>query len=235
MDALNTDFVVVHGAWTGGWSWERVIQRLHARGHRAFAPTLTGLCERAHLAGPEVTLDTHVKDIVNEIIYKDLRDVVLVAHSYGGVVATGVIEELADHIAAVVFVEAFIPRDGMAFADFAPGWDLSAPMIAPPPSSPGDYLRETDRQWVDRKTTPQPSGTLTQKLKVTGAYKSIPHKVFVVAAGWNGSFGDIAKSHCSDASWTLRELACGHDVPIDMPDELTEVLLETARDSKCCD
>lgn len=182
----------------------------------------------AHLARPDVRLDTHIKDITNEIVYKDLRDIVLVAHSYGGMVATGVIEELADRIAAVVFVEAFIPSDGMAFADFAPGWDLSAPMIAPPPSSPGDYLDEADRQWADSKATPQPSGTLTQKLKVTGAYKLVPRKVFVVAIGWNGSFIETAKAHCTDASWTRRELACGHDVPIDMPEELATILLETA-------
>jgi hypothetical protein len=97
-----------------------------------------------------------------------------------------------------------------------------------PPSSHGDYLNEADRQWADEQATPQPSGTLTQKLKVTGAYKSIPRKVLVVATRGNDSFGESARDHCTDASWTLRELACGHDVPIDMPDELAEVLLETA-------
>jgi pimeloyl-ACP methyl ester carboxylesterase len=229
MSQIKRDFVIVHGAWTGGWSWERVIQRLHARNHRAFAPTLTGLCERAHLAGPKVNLTTHVKDIANEIIYKDLHDIVLVAHSYGGMVATGVIEEMPERIAAAVFVEAFIPGNNMAFIDLVPGWEIGTPMVAPPPSSPGDYLNEADREWADRKATPQPAGTLTQKLTVRGACKSVPRKVFVVATGWSGSFGNVAKSHCTDESWTLRELACGHDIPIDMPEELAGILLETAQ------
>ncbi|MCQ1849881.1 alpha/beta fold hydrolase [Neorhizobium galegae] len=91
MSDSKLTFLIAHGAWTGGWSWERVLTRLHARGHRAYAPTLTGLCERKHLASPSVNLDTHIDDIVNEAVYKDLTDIVLVGHSYGGIVATGVV------------------------------------------------------------------------------------------------------------------------------------------------
>src|SRR5690606_18022153 len=104
--ASRHDFVVVHGAWTGSWSWQRVVDRLHAGGHRAFAPTLTGLAEKSHLLTPAVNLDTHIDDIVNEITWKDLTDIVLVAHSYGGIVGCGVIERVPERVGAVVFVEA---------------------------------------------------------------------------------------------------------------------------------
>lgn len=219
-------YVIVHGAWTGGWSWERVIQRLQGQGHRAYAPTLTGLGERRHLAGPTVNLDTHIEDIANEILFKDLSDVVLVAHSYGGLVGTGVIERLADRIKLVVFVEAFIPEDGTSFADMAPYWDFSVPMIAPPPSSPGDYLREADRLWVDSKATAQPTGTFTQKLRVSGAYRDVPKKTFIVATGWDGAFTEMGQKFRNEPGWSVQEIACGHDVPIDMPDELTAMLIQ---------
>ena len=220
-------FLIVHGAWTGGWSWERVLSRLHAGGHRAYAPTLTGLCERKHLAGPSVNLDTHIDDIVNEAVYKDLTDLVLVGHSYGGIVATGVVERIPERIRSIVYVEAFIPEDGMSFTDYDPEGDYSAPMI-PVPEGPVGYLREVDEVWTAPKATPQPSGTLRQKLKVTGAYQRVPKKTFIVATGLNGLFGESAQKYRGAPGWTVRELACGHDIPIDMPDELSELLIEAA-------
>nr|WP_250809667.1 alpha/beta hydrolase family protein [Neorhizobium tomejilense] len=220
-------FLIVHGAWTGGWSWERVLNRLHAGGHRAYAPTLTGLCERKHLAGPSVNLDTHIDDIVNEAVYKDLTDLVLVGHSYGGIVATGVVERIPERIRSIVYVEAFIPEDGMSFTDYDPEGDYSAPMI-PVPEGPGGYLREEDELWAAPKATPQPSGTLRQKLKVTGAYERVPKKTFIVATGWDGPFGQMSEKYRGAPGWTVRELACGHDIPIDLPDELTALLIEAA-------
>jgi pimeloyl-ACP methyl ester carboxylesterase len=200
-----------------------VLDRLHAKGHTAYAPTLTGLAERSHLASPEVNLDTHVSDIVNEILWKDLTDIVLVAHSYGGLVAAGVAEKVADRIVSLVCVDAFMPEDGQSFLDFAPGWDPEEDMIEAQASSPGDYLDEADRAWVDGKATPQPIGTFRQKLQLTGAYQRISRKTFVEATGWNG-FRETAEKLGKDQSWIVRQVACGHDVPIDMPDELTDIL-----------
>src|SRR5690606_2556298 len=100
-------FVVAHGAWAGSWAWMRVADRLHARGHRVFVPTLSGLGERSHLAGSSINLTTHIGDVVNEIRWKDLDGVVLVGHSYGGFVITGVAEEIAGRIASIVYVDAF--------------------------------------------------------------------------------------------------------------------------------
>jgi pimeloyl-ACP methyl ester carboxylesterase len=227
MPDTRKTFVIVHGAWAGSWAWERVINRLHALGHRAYAPTLTGLGERKHLAAPDVSLDTHIDDIVNEVLFKDLTDITLVTHSYGGIVGTGVAERIADRISAIVFVDAIILEDGTSFADVMPYWDFTEPMIAPPPSSPGDYLREDDRLWVDQKATPQPSGTFTQKIRLTGAYERIAKKTYILATGWDG-FGKTAEKYRNASGWTVREIATGHDVAIDAPDELVEMLVEAA-------
>jgi pimeloyl-ACP methyl ester carboxylesterase len=217
-------FVVAHGAWTGGWSWERVIERMHARGQRMLVPTLTGLCERSHLAGPEVNLETHVTDIVNEITWKDLEGIVLVGHSYGGIVAMGVAERVAGRIASLVFVEALVPENGQSFADLAPGWKPEGVLIDPPSSSPGEYKDEADRLWVDSKATPQPTATITQKLRISGAYQRIANKTFIVAK--DGGFEETANRFRADPSWTVREIVSGHDVPIDAPDELAAMLEE---------
>src|ERR1044071_2532154 len=97
-------FVLVHGAWHGGWCWQRVADRLNALGHRVFAPTLTGGCERSHLNSPSVNLSTHIGDVVNEIQWKDLENVVLVGHSYAGLVIPGVAEQIAPKIASIVYL-----------------------------------------------------------------------------------------------------------------------------------
>jgi pimeloyl-ACP methyl ester carboxylesterase len=219
-------FVIVHGAWAGSWAWLRVVDRLTARGHRVFAPTLSGLGERSHLAGEHITLTTHVNDIVNEIRWKDLDQVVLVGHSYAGFVITGVAEAISDRIASIVYLEAFIPVDGQSFADLASSWDLSVPMVPPPPSAAGDYLSEADRAWVDRKATAQPSATFSEPLRVTGAYQRIRRKTFIRATGWDGPFDATVAGLRGDPSWRVHEVSCGHDVPIEKPDELV-VILET--------
>ncbi|MGH8308860.1 MAG: alpha/beta fold hydrolase [Steroidobacteraceae bacterium] len=217
-------FVLVHGAWAGAWSWVRVVDLLTARGHRVFAPALSGLGERSHLAGCNVNLTTHVNDIVNEIKWEDLDQIVLVGHSYGGLVITRVAEQVRERIASIVYLAAFIPANGQAFVDFAPGWNVTGEMVAPPPTAEGDYLREGDRAWVDGKATPQPTATLTEKLRVTGAYQRVPRKTFIRATGWAGPFDAAVATARSDPSWTVYEIACGHDVAIDKPDELAAIL-----------
>lgn len=217
-------FVLVHGAWAGGWDWLRVMDALLAKGHRVYAPTLSGLGERSHLASENITLTTHMQDIVNEITYKDLNDVVLVGHSYAGFVITGVAERIADRLSSIVYLEAFIPEDNQSFVDIAPWIDRSLPMVPAPPTSPGDYLREADRAWVDSKATAQPLGTFIETLRVTGAYQRIPKKTFIRATGWDGPFDQTVAVARADPSWRVFELACGHDVPVDMPAELAAIL-----------
>lgn len=105
-------YVIVHGAWGGGWDWKHVDQLLTADGHKVYRPTLTGQGERSHLAGTNIDLDTHIQDIVNVILWEDLHDVVLVGHSYGGMVITGVADRVADRIKRVVYLDAFVPDNG---------------------------------------------------------------------------------------------------------------------------
>ncbi len=217
-------FVLVHGAWAGGWVWTRVIERLLANGHRVHAPALSGLGERSHLAGCTINLTTHVQDIVNEITWKDLDQIVLVGHSYGGLVITGVAEQIGEHIASIVYLDAFIPVDGQSFADLAPWLDPTQALTAAPPSAEGDYLNEADRAWVESKATPQPTATFTEKPRVTDAYQRVPRKTFIQATGWDGPFDATVATARSDPSWTVYEVDCGHDVAIDAPQKLAEIL-----------
>ena len=110
-------FLLCHGAWGGGWSWKMMHPLMQSAGHRLLTPTYTGLGERAHLANPDVDLETHIQDILNVINYEDLRDFVLLGHSYGGMVATGVADRARDVINQVIYLDAFVPRDGQSLFD----------------------------------------------------------------------------------------------------------------------
>ena len=113
-------FVVAHGAWSAGWAWKKMRPRLRERGHELWTPTYTGLGERAHLATPDITLDTHIQDVCGLLVMEDLRDVILVGHSYGGMVATGVADRETARIARLVYLDAFVPRDGQSVLDLQP-------------------------------------------------------------------------------------------------------------------
>lgn len=216
-------FLIAHGAWTGAWSWRRVMDRLTHRGHRVHVPTLSGLCERSHLANAaRINLSTHVSDIVNEATWNDLERLVLVGHSYGGFVIAGAAEKLVGRVASIVFLEAFIPKDGQCFADLAPGESLPEPLVPAPPSEKGEYRDDADRKWVISKVTPQPTATFTEPLRITGAYLQVPRKTFIEAS--RGVAAETAASLRRDSSWTVREIDSGHDVPIDRPQELADLL-----------
>ena len=112
--------VVAHGAWSAGWAWKKMRPLWRARGHEVFTPTYTGLGERAHLAAPSINLDTHIRDTLNVLEYEDLSGVVLVGHSYGGMVATGVADRARDRIRQLIYLDAFVPEDGKALHDYVP-------------------------------------------------------------------------------------------------------------------
>ena len=103
-------FLVCHGAWSAGWAWKKMHPLMQAAGHRLFTPTYTGLGERVHLANPSIDLETHIQDIMNAIKYEDLRDIVLIGHSYGGMVATGVADRARDRITQLIYLDAFVPK-----------------------------------------------------------------------------------------------------------------------------
>src|SRR5277367_6793049 len=120
---MASTFVLVHGAWHGGWCWQHVAERLHRGGHRVLTPTLTGLGERSHLLRAGIDLKTHIADVVNVMKWERLTDVVLCGHSYGGFVISGVAEQMAAAIRSIVFLDAFLPNDGESVQD------LTAPAV----------------------------------------------------------------------------------------------------------
>ena len=228
-------FLLVHGAWHGGWCWERVVERLRARGHRVFAPTLTGLAERAHLAGAGVNLSTHVEDVVDLIRTEELKDVILCGHSYGGMVVSGVAEKAPPgSIAAIVFLDAFVPEDGRSLLDYTTsdgreGGPMveegeATGLITPIPAA-GFGVNEADQAMVDSLCTRQPYATLTEKLRLTGARERVGRKAYVLATGWdNAAFPMFAATVKDDPAWRYYEVATGHDVMLDDPERLTEIL-----------
>ena len=231
-------FVLVHGAWHGGWCYRDVAAILRRDGHTVFTPTLTGLGERSHLASATVGLDTHVQDIVNVLLWEELADVVLVGHSYGGMVITGVADQAPDRIAQLVYLDAFVPaRDGDSLLTLMEAGVLASIKsinpdgwsVPPPPPEVFGVAAER-RDWVARRCVPQPFRTNLQGVRVTERLGKIPRS-YVLATKWGGPenatpFRAFYETFKSDDAWTARELACGHDVMVDMPDE-TAALLET--------
>src|SRR5262245_10696108 len=230
-------FVLVHGAWHGGWCWRRVSDLLEKRGHRVFAPTMTGLGERPHLIDPKINLATHVTDIVNVIKWEGLSEIVLVGHSYGGVIISGVAEQMREAIGSIVFLDAFVPESGdsLAAAASQPVREAIAAAVQKGDTAmkpvPAAVFRvnEKDRAWVDAMCTPHPITTLTDKVTVTGARERIAKKTYIRAKGYPSVPFDGAQAKlATNTAWRVYEMPCGHDAMVDMPDRLTEILLEVA-------
>jgi pimeloyl-ACP methyl ester carboxylesterase len=222
-------FVLVHGGWHGGWCWKRVAELLAAKHHTVFAPTLTGLCERSHLLKPDINLDTHILDIVNEIKWKDLRDVILVGHSYAGMVVSGVVEKMEKSIAALVMVDAFFPADGQSCSDLSPfeprylkALDEGRTALSPL-TALTFRVNEQDRAWVDAKCTPQPIQCLLQPVALSGARERIGKKAYIRSEFPYAGF-DAGMSAARVHEWDIHEVPGGHDVMIDAPTQLAEIL-----------
>ena len=236
-------FILVHGSMHGGWCWKRVVPWLHAAGHDVHAPTLTGLGERVHLAHAGIDLDSHIQDILGVLEYEDLRGVILVGHSYGAVVVTGVADRLPDRIAQLVYLDGAEATDGRAVIDFFPpewraerravvdteggGWQL------PPPAdlSGLGIAGADDVAWVRPRLTPQPFKTFTQPLRLQNAAGFTGPKTFVACteaprATWRDEMTGCARA---EHGWRYRELATGHDAMITAPRALADLLLEIAQ------
>jgi pimeloyl-ACP methyl ester carboxylesterase len=226
-------FVLVHGAWHGGWCWDRLAPRLAQAGHRVTTPTLTGSGERTHLAGAAVTLDTHIDDVLNHIRYEGLREVVLVAHSYAGFVAYGVAETAAAAIDRLVLLDGFVPRDGETMADHVgergaqyreaaaadPGYLIPAPPVA------AFGVGDADRDWVEPRLTAQPVATYLQPLAVGTGMDGIADKSYISCTSPPLAVLDESKRRIAEAGWPMSELACGHDAMVAAPAELAALLL----------
>jgi pimeloyl-ACP methyl ester carboxylesterase len=230
-------FVLVTGAWHGAWCWERVAKALRDQGHTVFAPTFTGIGELSHLLTPEVGLETHIDDVEGLVRREDLTGVVLVGHSYGGAVIRGVADRVGERIAALVYLDAFVPEDGQSVHDLLPAEHARGQLEAAeavgdgwrvPPIPAGVFnVNAADRDWVDAQCTPQPLASFQQKLRLTRP-DTAPPSHYIYASGWEATpftpFYQAAKAR----GWPTREIACGHDVMLDRPEDLTAALLEIA-------
>ena len=230
-------FVLVHGAWHGGWCWRRVSDLLEKQGHKVFTPTLTGLGERSHLMRAGINVSTHVTDVVNLLKWEKLSGVVLCGHSYGGMVISGVAEQAADKIASIVFLDAFIPDSGDSMEQLTSGAvrdQLKAALergdLGVAPRSAAAFLvNEKDQAWIDAMCVPQPIGTMSEKIALTGARDKIAKKSYIRAGAYpNPGFDKAMARVQTDKSWRVYSVPCGHDVMVDMPERLAEILVEVA-------
>ena len=226
-----TTYVLVHGAWGGNHSWRDFAPLLWARGHEAFAPSLTGLGERTHLGRPETDLSTHIQDVVGCIEYQDLHDIVLVGHSYGGMVITGVADRVPDRIRHLVYSDAFLPRDGESCWTTEQversldesGWGIVR--AGPPPAPVGGR---------EYRFSPQPRRTFEEPVRLSKPLEQFAFsRTYVKAAGnprppegeRNGTFWDVAARVSTDPAWRYFELPCGHGIHREMPQEFLGILL----------
>jgi pimeloyl-ACP methyl ester carboxylesterase len=230
-------FVLVHGSSAGGWCYRRVADLLEKAGHKVYAPTLTGLGERSHLMSGQITLDTHITDVANVIKWEDLDGFVLVGHSYGGWIVSGVAERFEKRIASIVFLDAFMPEDGQRVLDTNSPRSRAeieealkkAEVSRPAPAASVWAVNAKDQPWVNEKFTAQPIGVAFTPIRLTGARDRIARKTYVRAKGYdNPNFERYYAKVKSDPSWRTYELPCGHEVMIDMPERTAEILLEVA-------
>lgn len=237
-----TTYVLVPGAWICGWCWRRLAPLLRAVGHDIYTPTLTGLGERAHLAHPDIDLDTHIQDVVNVLEYEDLQRVVLIGHSYAGMVVTGVADRAPQRLAHVVYLDALVPDDGQSFFDF---WSPEGRAAVEEEARlmgdgsrwpvPDDLrglagLTEADERWLRSRAVAHPLKTLSQPVQVVDpSAAEIPRTYILCMAEREGDpVPDLVERMCSQRGWRLRRLATGHWPMISMPRELAGLLLEAA-------
>ncbi len=230
-------FVVAHGAWSAGWAWKKMRPRLRERGHELWTPTYTGLGDRAHLAGPDVNLDTHIQDVCGLLVMEDLRDIVLLGHSYGGMVATGVADREAARIKRLVYLDAFVPRDGESAMDLHPpamreriraavldgdGWRLPSNPL--PPDTPAE-----DLAWMAPRRMPQPAKTGEQPIRLTGAVERLPRTyIYCLQARPGDVFRQFAERAQTEPGWRYLEIDASHNPHITAPDTLATMLHDIA-------
>ncbi len=226
--------VLAHGAWSAAWAWKKMRPLFRAAGHDFFSPTYTGLGERAHLARPEIDLETHIQDVLAVLEFENLTDVTVLGHSYGGMVATGVADKARERIARVIYIDAFAPNDGQSLFDLVgpkaeanmragavkdgDGWRLPInPM--PPDTSPEDVA------WASPRRRPQPIRTFEQRLKLESKEPPPPrHYIYATRNGPGDVFRQFSTRAKSEAGWKSYELDCSHNPHITCPDALMALL-----------
>lgn len=236
---MRATFVLVHGGGHGGWCYNKVARRLRSAGHEVYTPTLTGLGERKHLLSVDTDLTTHITDIVNTLIYEDLHEVILVGHSYGGMVITGVADRAADRIRELVYLDAAHPADGQSLVDTAPAamafarsssqfvdgvelvmWPNDAVVAAMGVTDPEDVAI------LQARMLPHPWKTFAEPLRLVNgdAALKIPRtNINCSASLQNSAEVDRSKQLAGHRNF---EIDTGHDLMMTEPEKVTEMLLE---------
>jgi pimeloyl-ACP methyl ester carboxylesterase len=242
----SATFVLLHGAWHGGWCYRDTARVLRASGHTVYTPTLTGLGERAHLNNQNITLETHIRDVCGVLEAEELSNVILLGHSYGGMVISGVADRMSDRIKSLVYLDAFVPEHAQSLNDclhvalseedaaaFLSAFRTSAMtgnsgLMVPIPAE-NFNVEMASRAWVDRRCSPQAIATFETQVLLTGRGLAITDRLFILAEGWDPSpFRYYARQVAGKAGWRVARVPCGHDVMVDMPVELANLLMTLA-------
>lgn len=229
------EFVLVHGAWHGGWCWASTTAALRNMGHHVHAPTLTGLGERSHLLHEDITSDSHVTDIVNVLKWRELRDVILVGHSYGGTVITGVASQMPEAISALVYLDAFVPEvtneaifakaNPVRMAAFQKQIDAGAIALAPDGAIDSWTDDPKVKAWLIRQCTPHPKGTFQHGVTLTGREAEVRRRHYILAARNKPSpFWAEYDRVRGRAGWSSETIPTLHDAMIEAPDDLARRL-----------
>jgi pimeloyl-ACP methyl ester carboxylesterase len=232
---VMADIVVAHGAWSAGWAWKKMRPLMAAQGHTLWTPTYTGVGDRSHLAGPRIDLDTHIEDVVQLLEFEDLRDVVLVGHSYGGMVATGVADKARERLVRLIYLDAFVPRDGQSLGSLmgldsaavaawrsgaGDGWRV--PPRAMPPDTP-----EADRAWATPRRMPQPIETLLTPVRLARGETDLPRAyIYCTRPDPADGFRRFYERALSEAGWTAHEIDASHNPHITAAEALARLLAE---------
>jgi pimeloyl-ACP methyl ester carboxylesterase len=223
-------FVLIHGAWHGGWCWKPVAAALRRAGHEVYAPSLTGLGERRHLAHRAIDLDTHVQDVVGLLEMEDLRQVVLVGHSYGGMVITGAADRVQERIGEIVYLDAFVPEDGRCLLEYTvperAAWirkeGEATGFVTPPPMSLWGHAQPDP--FIAEREVKHPFATMAQPIRLRHR-PSLPRTFVYCSSPATGSFDQFAARYRDDPAWRFHELPTGHDAMLLMPEAVTRILL----------
>ena len=228
-------FVLVHGAWSGAHGFRKVRGPLREAGHEVFTPSLTGIGERAHLTSPQVGLTTHITDVVNTIVYEDLRDITLLGFSYGGFVVTGALEYIGDRVRHLVYLDSFVPDDGDTVDGTGSGAGRGGIglghdwLVAP---QPREFDDPAEAAWANARRTPQPVGCFTEPVRLPRPVEDYPFtRTYIKATGdprpeSGGPFWTAADRAKASPAWHYREIATSHMVASNRPEELVRLLLE---------
>jgi len=230
------DFVLVHGAWHGAWCWKRILPGLWQAGHRAFAVTLTGTGERARQLSPSITLHTHIDDVVAVMEAEELQQAIVVGHSYGGMVITGVADRLPQRIARLVYLDAVVPLPGESWSSGHPPQtqaqrrEVIAATGTIPPADPAMFgIDGEDAQWLARRQTPQPGGVYDDPLQFDAArVAALPRTFIDCNAPALPTIALMRERVRQQPGWQVHTIPTGHDAMISAPQELLRHLLAAA-------